>query len=100
MNLPVSYKRQVVRLVMHLRLCLNMRVVKEYFDKPCKVTVFSWNGKFIIKLESGPFEQTFKVSELDYLEEEIDEILNETFLDEAMERFQQMGMSLKRATNY
>ncbi len=76
-----------------------MRIVKEYLDKSCKVTVFSWNGKFIIKLENGPFEQTFKVSELDVMESEIDDILGETFITEAMERFQQMGRSLKSALN-
>ena len=77
-----------------------MRVVKEIFDKPCKVTVFSWNGKFLIKLEYGPFEQTFKVSELDVFEEELDDILNEDFLKEAMNRFEDMGKSLKAAMNH
>lgn len=76
-----------------------MRVVKEYLDRECKITVFSWNGKFIIKLEHGPFEQTFKVSELEVFEEEIEEILNDNFINEAMERFKQMGQSLKSATN-
>ncbi|KYG75758.1 MULTISPECIES: hypothetical protein [Roseivirga] len=77
-----------------------MRVVKEYLDKPCKVTVFSWNGKYIIKLEEGPFEQTFKVSELDVLEEELEDILNENFLNQALDRFKEMGSSLKSAMNY
>lgn len=78
----------------------TMRVVKEYLDKPCKVTVFSWNGKYIIKLEEGPFEQTFKVSELDVLEEELEGILNENFLNQALDRFKEMGSSLKSAMNY
>ena len=77
-----------------------MRVVKEYLDKPCKVTVFSWNGKYIIKLEEGPFEQTFKVSELEVLEEELEDILNENFLNQALDRFKEMGSSLKSAMNY
>lgn len=76
-----------------------MRVVKEILDKPFKVTVFSWNGKYLIKLEDGPFEQTFKVSEFDFLEEELDDILNDTFLDEAKARFNDMGNSLKKAIN-
>lgn len=77
-----------------------MRVVKEYLDKPCKITVFSWNGKYIIKLETGPFEQTFKVSELDILESELDDLLNEDFLNAALKRFQDMGSSLKSALNH
>ncbi len=76
-----------------------MRVVKEITGKPCKITVFSWNGKYLIKLESGPFEQTFKVSELDVLEEELDSILSDNFLNEAIQRFHNMAQSLKAAMN-
>ena len=76
-----------------------MRVVREISGKPCKVTVFSWNEKYLIKLEFGPFEQTYKVSMMDYLEEEIDEILSDEFISEAMERFHSMGKSLRKAIN-
>ncbi|WP_339609004.1 hypothetical protein [uncultured Roseivirga sp.] len=74
-----------------------MRIVKEIPNSNCKITVFSWNGKFLIKLENGGFEQTFKVSELDVLEQELDEILNETFITEAIERFDDMAKSLRKA---
>ena len=76
-----------------------MRVVKEIFGKPCKITVFSWNGKYLIKLEQGPFEQTFKISEFDITEEELEEVLNEVFLNEAISRFDDMGQSLRKAIN-
>ncbi len=76
-----------------------MRIVKEYFDKPFKVTVFSWNGKYLIKLEDGPFEQTFKISEFDFLEEELEDILSDDFFKEASARFKDMGQSLKKAIN-
>jgi len=76
-----------------------MRIVKEVMGKPCKVTVFSWNGKYLIKLENGPFEQTFKVSELDVLEEELDDILNEDFFNDAIKRFDDMALSLRSAMN-
>ncbi|WP_268123533.1 hypothetical protein [Roseivirga pacifica] len=74
-----------------------MRVVKEINDKACKITVFSWNGKYLIKLEQGPFEQTYKVSEMDVIEQEIDEILSSEFIAECLERFQQMGETLSGA---
>lgn len=74
-----------------------MRVVKEIPNPNCKITVFSWNQKFLIKLETGPFEQTFKVSEFDVLEQELDEILNESFIAEALKRFADMQDSLKNA---
>ena len=76
-----------------------MRVVKEITGKPCKITVFSWNEKYIIKLELGPFEQTFKVSMMDYLEEEMEEILSDKFISEALARFTDMGESLRKAIN-
>lgn len=76
-----------------------MRVVKEITGKPCKITVFSWNEKYIIKLELGPFEQTFKVSMMDYLEEEMEEILSDNFISEALARFTDMGESLRKAIN-
>lgn len=74
-----------------------MRVVKEIYNPHCKITIFSWNQKYLIKLESGPFEQTFKVSEMDVLEQELDEILNESFIAEAIKRFSDMQGSLRNA---
>lgn len=76
-----------------------MRVVREITGKPCKITVFSWNEKYLIKLEMGPFEQTYKVSMMDYLEEEIDEMLSEEFISDALKRFDEMGLSLRKALN-
>jgi hypothetical protein len=37
------------------------------------------------------------VSELDVLEQELDEILNEAFITEAIERFDDMAKSLRKA---
>ncbi len=74
-----------------------MRVVREIPNPNCKITIFSWNQKYLIKLESGPFEQTFKVSEFDVLEQELDEILNENFIAEAIKRFSDMRHSLQNA---
>ena len=77
-----------------------MRVVKEITDKPFKVTIFSWNEKYLIKLEDGPFEQTFKVSVFDFLEEELEALLNDAFMEEAQARFSDMAMSLKKAIEH
>ncbi len=74
-----------------------MRIVKEITGKPCKITVFSWNGKYLMKLEQGPFEQTFKVSEFDFLPNELDDLLSDDFIQEALERFKNMAQSLKKA---
>ena len=74
-----------------------MRVVKEVTLGEIRVSIFSWNYKYIFKYELGPMEQTFKVSETDILEEsELDGFLEGDFLEEVQERFKEMGESLLR----
>lgn len=75
-----------------------MRVVKEFQRGLLKISVFSWNNKYIIKLESGSLEQTFKISELDlYGENQIEEILSDDFLHQAISRFDAMAKSMQEA---
>ena len=72
-----------------------MRVVKEVTRGDIRVSIFSWNSKYIFKYEFGPMEQTFKVSETDILEEaELDGFLEGEFLEEVNQRFKEMGASL------
>jgi hypothetical protein len=74
-----------------------MRVVKEVTLGEIRVSIFSWNSKYIFKYELGPMEQTFKVSETDILEEsELEGFLEGDFLEEVKQRFQEMGESLLR----
>ena len=74
-----------------------MRVVKEVTLGEIRVSIFSWNSKYIFKYELGPMEQTFKVSETDILEEsELDGFLEGEFLEEVQQRFKEMGESLLR----
>ena len=75
-----------------------MRVVKEIQRPQCKITVFQWNGKYLIKLEKGLIEQTFKIPELDLSsEEDLELILNEEFMQKAEERFTEMIQALQKA---
>lgn len=75
-----------------------MRVLKEIQRPQCKVTIFQWNEKYLLKLEKGPIEQTFKISEMDLTsEDELEEILNEEFMQKAGERFDEMMLSLQKA---
>jgi hypothetical protein len=74
-----------------------MRVVKEVTLGEIRVSIFSWNSKYIFKYELGPMEQTFKVSETDILEEsELVGFLEGEFLEEVRQRFIEMGESLLR----
>ena len=75
-----------------------MRVLTEIPHPAVKITVFAWNGKYIIKLEKGSFEQTFKISELDILDEaDIPKLLDETFIASALQRFGEMNKALQEA---
>jgi hypothetical protein len=77
-----------------------MRVVGEIEHPECKITIFHWNNKYLIKLEMGPFEQTFKLNEFDISSEtDLKKIVDEDFIDEAMARFADMSRSLSEATD-
>ncbi len=72
-----------------------MRVVKEVTRGEIRISIFSWNSKYIFKYELGPMEQTFKVSETDILEEaDLEGFLEGEFLEEVNQRFKEMGVSL------
>jgi hypothetical protein len=78
-----------------------MRVVGEIPHPDVKITIFHWNNRYLIKLEAGPFEQTFKLEEYDLSSEgELKEIVNETFIQQSIERFNSMAQSLRQATQF
>ncbi len=75
-----------------------MRVVGEIIHPDLKITIFHWNNRYLIKLEAGLFEQTYKINEYDVAsEEEVRKLVNETFLASAIERFNGMAESLHKS---
>ena len=73
-----------------------MRVVGEIPHPDCRITIFQWNNRYLFKLEAGLLEQTFKINEYDISsEEDLKKILNEEFIQQALERFQAMQVSLR-----
>lgn len=75
-----------------------MRVLREFTTEGCKVTLFQWNNRYLIKIEGGPMEQTFKVDQFDFVgESEVISLLDETFIKEALARFSEMARSLRNA---
>ena len=72
-----------------------MRVVGEIPHPDCKITIFHWNNRYLIKLELGHLEQTFKVREYDIAEGDLVKIVNEEFIAKAIARFDDMHLSLK-----
>ena len=75
-----------------------MRVIKEIPHSTCKITLFAWNNRYIIKIEQGFFEQTFKINQFDVTDEnEVVQMVDEEFVHQCVARFDQMAQSLTQA---
>ncbi|EOZ95442.1 hypothetical protein A33Q_2804 [Indibacter alkaliphilus LW1] len=74
-----------------------MRVVKEFTKEEIRVSVYSWNNKYLLKFEIGPLEQTYKVPETEILEEQdIDAFCEGEFFEKVESLFKEMGESLRK----
>jgi hypothetical protein len=75
-----------------------MRIVGEIPHDVFKITLFSWNNRYLIKLESGLLEQTYKINQYDLTsEDDLYKIVDQAFLDDALNRFSEMEKSLRLA---
>ncbi|HNP94848.1 MAG TPA: hypothetical protein PKJ63_04445 [Cyclobacteriaceae bacterium] len=75
-----------------------MRVIGNFPHPKCNITFFHWNNRYLIKVESGPLEQTFKVQEYDLSgEEDLKKIVSEEFIDDCMKQFEAMAYSLRKS---
>ena len=78
-----------------------MRVVGEIPHPEIKITIFQWNNRYLIKLEAGAFEQTFKIDQSDISsEEDLKMVVNEVFIQQSILRFNSMAQSLHEATQF
>ncbi len=78
-----------------------MRVVAELPHPDFKITIFSMNQKFIVKMERGILEQTYKIAEMDLTDgvNSVFELLDEEFLKTVSARFKDMGGDFKASYN-
>jgi hypothetical protein len=75
-----------------------MRIIGEIPNPNCKITLFSWNNRYLIKLERGYLEQTFKVDQFDLTsEKDLIALVNNSFIQQALARFDSMDQSLAEA---
>lgn len=75
-----------------------MRVIGEIPHPGCKITLYHWNNRYIVKLEQGPLEQTFKIPEYDLTSEtDIRQVVSEDFIQAALRRFEEMEQSVHEA---
>ncbi|MDZ4751753.1 MAG: hypothetical protein SGI87_09080 [Flavobacteriales bacterium] len=74
-----------------------MRLLENISHPHCRISIFSWNGKYIIELEWGQLKQSFKISH-DSVNgvEQVRKMVNVQFLDEAFLQFQQMHSNLAK----
>jgi hypothetical protein len=68
-----------------------MRFVQDIPHPQFRIGLYAWNSKYIVKIEAGPYEQTYKVSELDVADlTDVITMLDESFLAGVAQRFQSM----------
>ena len=74
-----------------------MRVIAELPHPEFKVSIFAMNQKFIVKIEKGVLEQSYKISEMDLTDgvNSVFELLDEEFLKTVANRFTEMQKDFK-----
>ncbi len=78
-----------------------MRVIAEIPHADFKVSIFSINRKFIIKMEQGALEQTYKVAEADLMDgvNSVFELLDDAFYQTVAARFIEMRKDWRESYN-
>lgn len=75
-----------------------MRIVREISHQQCKISIFAWNNRYLIKIEEGTLEQTFKIDQTNILDEnDLLKIVDAEFIQQALNRFVDMSRSLNQA---
>ena len=76
-----------------------MRIIAELPHPEFKVTIMNMNQKFIVKIEQGVMEQSYKIPEIDLTDgvNSIFELLDEEFLKTVSARFVEMRKDYKEA---
>jgi hypothetical protein len=66
-----------------------MRYLRDIPNPVHKISLYQWNGKYILKFEAGGlYEQIYKLDETEVVsDEEIDKIVDSEFLKKVQERF-------------
>jgi len=69
-----------------------MRTLGEIAHPACKISLFSWNQKYIVKFEQGLVEQTFKFEHLEFSggDEELRRRLTDDFILNVIETFKDL----------
>jgi hypothetical protein len=75
-----------------------MRVVNEINHPLCKITIFLWNNRYLLKFEQGHLEQTYKIDQFEVThEQDLQKILSEDFIQRVSQMFETMANSLNQS---
>jgi hypothetical protein len=76
-----------------------MRIIAELPHPDFKITIMNMNQKFIVKIEQGTLEQSFKIAEMDLTDgvNSVFELLDDGFLKKVGTRFIDMRTDFKDA---
>ena len=74
-----------------------MRIIAELPHPEFKISILNMNRKFIVKIEQGSYEQTYKIAEADLMDgvNSVFELLDEGFLKTVAIRFTAMRADFK-----
>ena len=78
-----------------------MRIIAELPHPEFKISILNMNRKFIVKIEQGNLEQSYKVAEADLMDDvnSVFELLDEVFLKNVSTRFSEMRKDFKESYN-
>ncbi|MFI5149609.1 MAG: hypothetical protein ACHQRM_07725 [Bacteroidia bacterium] len=75
-----------------------MRIIATIPHPSIRISIFHMNEKYLVKLEAGPMEQTFKFDQGAVKgPEDIEKIMDSEFIKKALVRFNEMFLSLNEA---
>ncbi|MEN0056591.1 MAG: hypothetical protein AAGC65_23135 [Mucilaginibacter sp.] len=76
-----------------------MRIIAELPHPDFKISILNMNQKFIVKIEQGALEQSYKIPEMDLTDgvNSVFELLDEVFLNKVGARFKEMRTDYKDA---
>lgn len=75
-----------------------MRIIGTIDHPIFKISIFSWNEKYIIKAEAGLFEQSYKFRQDDFKDiEQIKEFFDEALINQMHETFKKMSSDASAA---
>lgn len=77
-----------------------MRVIAEIPHSRYKIQLFAYNSKYLVKVELGQFEQTFKIGETDVSGiDEVRAMVTPELLEHCLDRFISMREDWENAFN-